>query len=56
MKLSDIITEQDDTKKGDVEKEELQKCRGCGRDDDGTIGFIKGLCKDCAEDTYADRD
>ena len=27
-------------------------CRGCG--DEGV--FIKGLCKQCAEDTYLDRE
>lgn len=28
------------------------KCRGCGKEK----VVMKGLCKQCAEDTYADRD
>lgn len=46
MKLVDFLTEKED----DSEKEE--KCRGCGKAE----VVMKGLCKECAEDTYADKD
>lgn len=47
MKLADFyITEEND--KNDKE----QKCRGCGKPEI----VMKGLCKECAEDTYADKD
>ena len=36
--------------KDKAKKEE--KCRGCGAPE----VVMKGLCKDCAEDTYVDRD
>jgi len=43
------ISENSDETKAD-EKEET--CRGCGKPE----VTMKGLCKQCAEDTYADRD
>lgn len=38
------------------EEQGSEKCRGCGQPDDGSVAFIGDLCKECAKDTYEDRD